>query len=147
MKGVPFVFYVLTVKDIWGDVRKNRLLLRLMQKAKHTKDDVQTERNCISFIERKESLAGDLVQKAEVIMNSYEQLTVATSMLLIDLDIIFPLRRVSGLEGIIKSTQKRILILSMVWRHLGEARILIWLRGEEDGSYKNTCHSAFTARQ
>lgn len=34
-------------------------------------------------------------------MNSYEQLTVATSMLLIDLDIIFPLRRVSGLEGII----------------------------------------------
>ena len=149
MNKVPLVFYTLaTIKEYISRHQEDKIVVALNTDSKPLKEVISRQREiAISFIERKETLAGDIVPKVEVIKDTYEQLASCNFDVVIDLDITSPLRRVSDLEGIIEEYAKE--EFDIVYSVVPSRRSPYFnmVERKNDGYFKKICQSSYTTRQ
>ncbi|MBQ8951049.1 MAG: acylneuraminate cytidylyltransferase family protein [Eubacterium sp.] len=149
MRNVPLAFYTLAAIKGYIDrnpqdkveVAINTDSLPLMELFKNQSEIP------VRFVKRKESLAGDVVPKVEVVKDTFLAFDNFKSDVIVDLDITSPLRRVEDIENIISEYKKGIydLVFSVV-----EARrspYFNMVEKKEDGYYRKICVSNYTARQ
>ena len=149
MRRIPLIFYTLAAIKGYN--------------LKHPEDEVKIVVNTdsnplisliksqkelqVEFVERKEELAGDIVPKVSVIMDTYLSYKGFAPNVVIDLDITSPLRRVIDIEKVIEEYRKGIydIVFSVV-----EARrspYFNMVENKSDGYYRKICTSSYTARQ
>lgn len=149
MNGVPLAFYTLAAIHGYSEKHpENEVHIAVNTDSEPLKELFISQKNIkISFIERKEELAGDEVPKVSVIQDTYKQLSSLLPDVIIDLDITSPYRRICDIENIISEYASGIydLVFSVV-----EARRSPYFNMVEkktDGFYKKIYQSLFTARQ
>ena len=154
MCGHPLVYYTLAAikgykdnhpdRNIYVALNTDSDLLAEIVRNQHYIEDVI----CVN---RKESLAGDVVAKVEVIKDTYLSVKNSTKMefdAIVDLDITSPMRRVADIEAAVDSllgTPEYDLVFSVVKAR--RSPYFNMVEKKEDGMYRKICKSMYSTRQ
>ena len=149
LMGVPLAYYSLAcIKGYIDNHPEDKVVVALNTDSNPLVDIMNRQKILpVTYIERKEKLAGDVVAKVEVIKDTMLSFTSYNPDVVIDLDITSPMKRVIDIENIINEYNKGIydLVFSVV-----EARrspYFNMVEEKSDGFYRKICQSKYTARQ
>lgn len=151
MKGVPLVYYTLSVIRLYMDKHVNdQVTVALNTDSKELQELIKNQ-NIVSgvrLVERKEDLAGDVVAKVEVIRDTYFQCRQDREFdVVVDLDITSPMRRLCDVEVAIDkllADQNCDLVYSVVPARRSPYFNMV---EKKDDYYRKICPSMYTARQ
>lgn len=151
MNGIPLAWYTLSVIKLFADRHLDYTIRTAINTDSTSLEDVcinQTLIKELKFVKRKETLAGDIVPKVEVIKDTYLSLKNERNYdIVVDLDITSPLRRVVDIENAISefiSNDEYDLVYSVV---PGRRNPYFNIVEERDGFYHKVCSSNYSARQ
>ena len=151
LKGIPLVYYTLSAIRLYMDKHtENNITVALNTDSKELQELVLSQKMVDNVImaERKESLAGDVVAKVEVIKDTYLQcLSEMAFDVVVDLDITSPMRRLCDIEAAIDgllADQNCDLVYSVVPARRSPYFNMV---EKKDEYYRKICSSMYTARQ
>ena len=149
LSGVSLAYYSLAAIQCYHERRPmDDILVAINTDSKDLKNIFRQQKTLpVTFVERKEELAGDTVAKVAVIQDTYMRLADWEPELIIDLDITSPCRRPKDLESIIDiwSDGDYDLVFSVVPAR--RSPYFNMVEQKEDGYYRKISKSAFTTRQ
>ena len=102
MNGVPLAYYSLAAIKLYQDAHTDQVSVALNTDSRELLATVREQRlfDHIHFVDRKAALAGDTIQKADVIKDTFLEIGGQFDAV-IDLDITSPLRRLEDIERIV----------------------------------------------
>lgn len=152
MNHVPLIFYTLAAIRIYKDSHpENCVFTALNTDSKQLADLVSSQSILpfVSLVNRKETLAGDVAAKVDVIQDTYLAMRQNGNIdVVVDLDITSPMRRVSDIENVLAeycSNKECDLVFSVVEARRSPYFNMVEKKG--GGYYGKICRSDFTARQ
>lgn len=151
LKGIPLVYYTLSAIRLYMDkYPQNNIAVALNTDSKELQKLVLSQHmvDNVIMVERKESLAGDVVAKVEVIKDTYFRCVGDGNFdVVVDLDITSPMRRLCDIEAAIEgllSDQNCDLVYSVVPARRSPYFNMV---EKKDEYYRKICPSMYTARQ
>ena len=151
LNGIPLVYYTISAIRLYMDkYPQNNVKVALNTDSKELQELVlsQSMVDNIIMTERKESLAGDVAAKVEVIKDTYFQCKENADFdVVVDLDITSPMRRLCDIEAAIDgllSDQNCDLVYSVVPARRSPYFNMV---EKKDEYYRKICSSMYTARQ
>ncbi len=149
MNGIPLVYYTLATIQLYQlKHQENDVIVALNTDSQPLVDIVkkQSVLENITYVERKEKLAGDKVAKVDVIRDTFREVGENPDVI-VDLDITSPLRCESDVENIIEEYENNViyeLVTSVVPARRSPYFNMVEKKGD---SYRKICESAYTTRQ
>lgn len=151
LNGIPLVYYTLSAIRLYMDkYPQNNIAVALNTDSKELQELVLSQHmvDNVIMVERKESLAGDVVAKVEVIKDTYFRCVGDGDFdVVVDLDITSPMRRLCDIEAAIEgllSDQNCDLVYSVVPARRSPYFNMV---EKKDEYYRKICPSMYTARQ
>lgn len=151
LNGIPLVYYTLSAIRLYMDkYPENNITVALNTDSKELQELVLSQHMVANIImaERKESLAGDVVAKVEVIKDTYLHCKENLEFdVVVDLDITSPMRRLCDIEAAIDgllSDKNCDLVYSVVPARRSPYFNMV---EKKDDYYRKICPSMYTARQ
>ncbi len=151
LNGIPLVYYTLSAIRLYMDkYPQSNITVALNTDSKELQELVSSQHmvDNVIMVERKESLAGDVVAKVEVIKDTYFQCVGNGDFdVVVDLDITSPMRRLCDIEAAIEgllSDQNYDLVYSVVPARRSPYFNMV---EKKDEYYRKICPSMYTARQ
>ena len=151
LNGIPLVYYTLSAIRLYmGKYPESNITVALNTDSKELQELVSSQHMVDNVIlaERKESLAGDVAAKVEVIKDTYFQCRGITEFdVVVDLDITSPMRRLCDVEAAIDNLladPNCDLVYSVVPARRSPYFNMV---EKKDKYYRKICPSMYTARQ
>lgn len=152
MNGVPLVYYTIAAIKAYKDAHsENNVIVAVNTDSPELVECVKKQ-NAISdivFVDRKESLAGDVAPKVEVIKDTFLTINKTSAIdVIIDLDITSPMRRMCDIEKIIEefvANDKYDTVFSVVKAR--RSPYFNMVEKKNNGFFRKICESSYTARQ
>lgn len=153
LRGIPIVYYTLGAIKLYMQTHpEDKVVTCLNTDSSNLIEQVRQQNlvDNVELVERKASLAGDIVPKVAVIQDTYLQMKEKHGGFdhVIDLDITSPMRRTGDIEAVINEIEinsKYDLVFSVV--HSRRSPYFNMVEKKIDGSYRKICQSDYTARQ
>ncbi len=151
LNGIPLVYYTLSAIRLYMDkYPQSNITVALNTDSKELQELVLSQNivDNVIMAERKESLAGDVVAKVEVIKDTYLQCKENFEFdVVVDLDITSPMRRLCDIEAAIDgllSDKNCDLVYSVVPARRSPYFNMV---EKKDDYFRKICPSMYTARQ
>lgn len=149
MNGVPLAYYSLAAIKLYQDAHTDQVSVALNTDSRELLATVREQRlfDHIHFVDRKAALAGDTIQKADVIKDTFLEIGGQFDAV-IDLDITSPLRRLEDIERIVNLYKNGVdydLLFSVVPAR--RSPYFNMVERKLNGFYGKICASDYTARQ